>query len=53
MTIVVVSRRSGAGLGGIWLLGMTAVALQVLLSSSIWRSTISRPEDIPGRFLPG
>ena len=31
MTVEVGSRRSGAGLGWIWLLGMTAVALQVLL----------------------
>ena len=35
MTVGVDSRRLGAGLGWIWLLGMTAVALQVLLPSSI------------------
>ena len=35
MTIGVGSRWSGAGLGWIWFFGMTAVALQVLLLSSI------------------
>ena len=50
------SRRSGAGLGWIWLLGMTAVALQVLLSSSIWRSDdlhalkIFLDDFFPGEF---
>ena len=40
MTVEVGSRWLDAGLGWIWLLGMTAVALQVLLPSSIRRSTI-------------
>ena len=43
MTVEVGSWRSGAGLGWIWLLSMTAVALHVFFSSSTWRSTILTP----------
>jgi hypothetical protein len=43
MAVGVDSCWSGAGLGWIWLLGMMAVAVQILFSSSIWRSTIFTP----------